>query len=79
MIRMFAGFAEDPALEYGELVGANNQRIPGVLGYDLGFLARKMAHQWLRFKIQGISFIDIGRHGLVFVEESIEQAAPILR
>lgn len=74
---VIAGLTKHLAIEHGQLVGADNQGVARRSRYGLGFLSRQLARQFLRAQLVRIALIDIGRNGLVVIEEAIEQTPAI--
>jgi hypothetical protein len=75
---VIAGFAKHLAIKHGQLVGADDQGIARRSRYGLGFLPRQPARQFLWTQPVRIAFIDIGRNGLVVIEEEIKQISAVL-
>jgi len=69
--------AQDPVVQDSELIRTDHERLPGIGGDGLGFLAGKMGRQRGRCAAFVVGLVDVGRNGLVAVEEAIQQTAPV--
>ena len=76
---MVAGFAEYLTIQHRKLICADDQGISRLHRDRLRLGSGQVASQLLGAETEFVTFVDIRRHGLEFVEKAIEQAAPIRR
>lgn len=76
---VIAGFSKHLVVEYGQLVSADDQGVASIDRNCLGFFPRQVAGQFARRQSFFVTFVDVRRHRLILRQETVQQAAPVLR